>query len=62
MSQDGTHARYTFETAWSPPLEWLEAVASQYPTLRFCLRYSEPGMGIQGVAEGEAGRVTDEYW
>ena len=41
---------YRFETAWSPPVKWLEKVARDFPYLRFTLIYDEPGMGFAGTA------------
>lgn len=41
-------ATIDFETAWSPPLPWLRAVAGQEPQLRFALRYAEPGNDFAG--------------
>ena len=38
-----------FETAWSPPLPWLEKVAKDYPELTFRLDYSEEGMQFGGT-------------
>lgn len=42
-------AVYSFETAWSPPYEWLVTVAPLYPTLSFKMEYREEGMGFAGV-------------
>jgi hypothetical protein len=51
-TEDGhTFASITLDTAWVPPLKWLETVGAQYPTLDFCLEYSEPGMKISGMAQ-----------
>ena len=44
---------YWFETAWSPPLEWLAAVAKRFPKLRFTLEYGEPGFGLLGLVDIE---------
>lgn len=38
-----------FETAWSPPLPWLQKVAKDYPELTFRIDYSEEGMQFGGV-------------
>jgi hypothetical protein len=40
-----------FDTAWGPPLGWLQKVSSDYPDLHFCLNYSEPGMCFAGTME-----------
>ena len=53
---------YDFITAWAPPVEWLTAVAKQFPALHFWLRYEEPGMGFQGEAVGANGEVCDREW
>jgi hypothetical protein len=42
---------YRFETAWTPPIEAVEAMVAQHPELAFRLRYGEPG-------EGHAGEMT----
>ena len=46
---------YSFDTAWSPPIEFCQSVARQWPTLTFILEYEEGGMGFKGLArfEGE---------
>ena len=38
-----------FETAWSPPLGWLEIIAREYP-LDFKLYFDEPGADFAGIA------------
>lgn len=45
------HVEYEFSTAWSPPIEFLTAVAKQYPKLQFILQYEEPGMAYKGLAK-----------
>lgn len=41
-------ARYDFDTAWSPPVEWLLAVGPMEPELTLTLRYGEPGNDFAG--------------
>jgi len=41
---------YDFQTAWSPPIEFLERAAKELPALTFILHYEEPGMGFEGIA------------
>jgi hypothetical protein len=48
---------YRFESAWSPPVAWLKKVAADFPSLRFVLRYDEPGMGFTGVAIADQGNL-----
>lgn len=50
----------SFDSAWSPPVEWLRHVAALYPELEFRMDYMEPGMAFCGVATGMNGEVHDE--
>jgi len=47
---------YEFYTAWSPPIEFLQTVAVQWPALVLILAYEEPGIGFKGIArfQGDA--------
>jgi len=46
--QEPSFVRYRFDTAWSPPLAWLKAVARTFPALSFELRYEEGGCDFTG--------------
>ena len=46
--EDTDYIGISFETAWSPPIEWVIAVSKKFPSLYFVLTYSEPGMGFAG--------------
>ena len=50
---------YDFQTAWSPPIEFLVHAAKQWPTLTFILDYDEPGMGFKGIAKFHGETVED---
>jgi hypothetical protein len=39
-----------FQSAWSPPTNWLEKVQKDYPTLKFKLIYEETGNWFAGIA------------
>lgn len=39
-----------FDTAWSPPTQWLETVSAKFPKLNFELHFAEGGMGFYGSA------------
>ena len=56
---------YFFNSAWSPPVEWLVKVAKDFPKLSFRLHYDEPGVGFSGIArtsgEGEIEDQVIEY-
>jgi hypothetical protein len=46
--EGGAVAIVRFDSAWSPPIEWVEKVAPMFPTLTFELRFWEGGMGFAG--------------
>jgi hypothetical protein len=46
-----------FETAWAPPLGWLEVVVALYPLLNFYLEYREPNTCLFGEVMGEGGEI-----
>lgn len=50
---------YSFQSAWSPPVEWLEKVARDYPGLYFRLKYEKTGVGFVGVATAKEGKVSN---
>ena len=52
--------KFTFLTAYSPPIEWLEYVAEMFPNIWIMLEYDEPGMCFRGVASGR-GQIIDNY-
>lgn len=56
----GDELHYSFETAWSPPIEWVENVSKYYPNLMFNLEYEEPGMGLYGGINVIDGKI-EEY-
>ena len=46
---------YSFKSAWNPPLEWLEKVSKDYPTLQFKMRYFEESDDFIGIASHRMG-------
>jgi hypothetical protein len=54
-------AIYRFDTAWSPPMQWLARAAEACRTLTFTLRYGEPGNDFAGEAKvkGTRGRHVE---
>lgn len=46
-----TQLIYGFDTAWSPPIELLQTIGPQWPTLTFLLDYEELGMGFKGITK-----------
>lgn len=60
-NEDGT-VYYEFETPWSPPLEVIEKLSEQYPSLKINLRFTEE-QGWGGIVEFLDGEqeVLDEW-
>ena len=58
---DDDYVELSFDSAWAPPVVWLEKVAKKYPKLKFSLKYNEPGMCFMGCAKGSNGVIVDEY-
>ena len=48
-----------FDSAWSPPIEWLISVSVMYPSLSFQLEYIEPGMCFAGLCSVNNGMFMD---
>jgi hypothetical protein len=47
-----------FDTAWSPPMGWLETMSRDWPSLTFKIAFEEGGMCFMGYAIVKNG----EYW
>ena len=58
MREDATSVG--FYTAWSPPINWLQYVALMYPTLKFELRYGEPGNNFSGYIVIQNDEILEE--
>jgi len=43
----------SFDTAWTPPVQWLEKIISDYPSLDFILEYMETGCCFTGISYSE---------
>jgi Ferredoxin-like domain in Api92-like protein len=50
---------YRFDTAWSPPIAAVTAMAAQHPELEFRLRYGEPGEDYAGEVTFADGELED---
>ena len=55
-----TENHMTFETSWSPPIQWVLTVSKEYPRLIFEIAFSEMGMSFAGVIEAQDGEVLSE--
>jgi len=54
LDEGGTCLIYEFDTAWSPPMEFLQSVSKQWSNLTLILEYEEPGVGFKGLAKFQA--------
>jgi hypothetical protein len=53
------HLTYSFDTAWSPPIELLKNLGPQWPLLTFLLDYEEMGIGFKGICKVAGDSVED---
>ena len=60
LNERAGHVEYEFDTAWSPPVKFLESVAKKWSNLVFVLEYEEPGMGFKGLARFQ-GEVCEDH-
>lgn len=60
QTDNETYFVVDFNSAWSPPLNWLENVVKLFPTLRFKHTFMETGCWFAGVAFGENGELSIE--
>ena len=53
---------YEFDSAWSPPTNWISKVASIFPELSFELYFKESGMCFQGtmIAKEDLSVIQEE--
>lgn len=50
--------KYTFDTAWSPPLPLVKKMGEMFPKLKLDLRYFEAGAGYNGLYSIENSQVV----
>jgi hypothetical protein len=58
---DDAYLSGTFDTAWAPPIAFLEKVAADFPECSFALRYFECGMAFQGLVIFKDGSESVNY-
>ena len=55
--------RVSFETAWSPPIAWIDNIMKDFPDLCFTLEYEEPGMCFGGRLLAQYETLWDDlHW
>ena len=51
----------TFDTAWAPPVSWIENIMQDFPDLQFTLEYEESGMGYGGRLTAQHDKIWDDF-
>lgn len=54
------YLEYTFSTAWSPPVEFIETISRDFPGLTFQLTYAESGVCFAGSLEVTDSAITNQ--
>lgn len=57
--QDENAIVYSFDSAWSPPAQWIGNVAPMFPELRFELEYLGEGNEFKGIIEAQGDDYSD---
>jgi hypothetical protein len=53
----------SFETAWAPPIDWIDNIMENFPDLCFELEYEEPGMCFGGLLQAQYETTwEDAHW
>ena len=53
----------SFDTAWSPPINWIDNIMQDFPDLCFTLEYEEPGMCFGGQLTAQYETIwEDAHW
>jgi len=60
MESSKTKLGYTFNSAWSPPIQGVINISKQYPKLTFSLDFDEPGMDFAGTVVIRNGKILRE--
>lgn len=59
ISETENELVYTFQTAWSPPTEFIIKVSKLFPNLNFTMEYLGEGNEFAGLIECQNGDFTD---
>ena len=53
----------SFDTAWSPPINWIDNIMQDFPDLCFTLEHEEPGMCFGGQLTAQYETIwEDAHW
>lgn len=59
--EDTDRLTFSFNTAWSPPAEWVVSASAKYPDLTFILKYREEGMAFCGWIVAQKGEHDENH-
>jgi hypothetical protein len=60
LNHEDSYTTYCFDTAWSPPFEWINKVSKKFPNIRFNLEWAEEG-GEGGTCSVQNGEMFEEH-
>ena len=50
---------YYFDTAWTPPIEWVQKISKLFHNINFTITYEEPGCDFWGKETYVSGKLVD---
>ena len=60
---DKDYFSVSFETAWAPPIDWIDNIQQDFPDLCFELEYEELGMCFGGLLQAQYEVIWDDlHW
>ena len=59
VGETGNEISLSFDTAWSPPIQFYEKLSEDYPKLHIRASYYEPGMDYCGTFDSSGGQCED---
>jgi len=62
-NNDINYFSVSFDTAWGPPVDWIDHIMQDFPGLCFELNYEEPGMCFGGLLQAQYETIwEDAHW
>lgn len=58
---DKDYFSVNFESAWGPPIQWVDNIMQDFPDLCFTLEYEEPGMCFGGRLSAQYEVIWDDF-
>ena len=62
LEDNSNQVEYYFNTAWSPPIQWLEKTSIKYPNIIFSIEYSEGGCDFWGIEVYKNGELLENQY